>query len=293
MFKLLTQFKVIGDTKNITKASEIIGISQPTLTQNLSRLEKSLGVTLFVRKKHGIELTEEGEVLYQGAIETINAYNKSLEKMKNTGKNKKRLFSIGCGFNWSHTNLFGAIKNVAISYENVNFYIRNGDIIRLHEDVIANDCDMAMGSIPEILVRQEDVSYVTMFETKFIAYADKSHYLASKNKIADSDWRDYQWVMLRYNNELPRTDKLYDSLVGLENIKFNCQSVTAALKLVQDSDYLILLSENFKELAKSYGLVPLNINLPVPTLQVGIIFSKKNKLAGKIANDIVSEINKS
>ena len=65
MFKLLSQFKVVGDTKNITKASEIIGISQPTLTQNLAKLEKYFGITLYIRKKYGIELTEAGEELYK------------------------------------------------------------------------------------------------------------------------------------------------------------------------------------------------------------------------------------
>ncbi len=55
MFKLFNQFKIVGDLKNITKASKVIGISQPTLTQNISRLEQSLGVTLLIRNKTGIE----------------------------------------------------------------------------------------------------------------------------------------------------------------------------------------------------------------------------------------------
>ena len=146
-----------------------------------------------------------GEILYQSTIETINAYNKSLEKMKNIGKNKKIVFSIGCGYNWTHTDLFYAIKNVAISHENVNFNIRNGDIIGLHEDIIGNDCDMALGSIPEILVRQESISYIPMFETNFIVYVSKDHYLASQSETSNIDWRSHEWAMLRYNNELPRS----------------------------------------------------------------------------------------
>ena len=292
MFKLLSQFKIVGDIRNITKASEVIGISQPTLTQNLTRLEKSLGVTLLIRSKNGIELTEAGENVYQNTIETVKAYDHLLADVKDLNNKKKKIFSIGCGFNWTHTeNLFNAIKNIAMSYDDITFNVTNGDTISFQEDLISNTCDIAMGTIPDRLVQHKEVSYHPIFKTKFMIYADKNHHLSSKSKVSDDDLENYQWVTLRYSNEPSNTDKIYDSVIGLNKIQFNCQSVTTSLKLVQNSEYLIFLSENFKDLAFNYGLVPLSTTRSLINVEVGIMYLKKNKLAKDIAHEIINTLN--
>lgn len=54
-------FIIVSNTKNVTRASEIIGISQPALSYALKRLESELGGDLFIRLKNGIRLTKLGE----------------------------------------------------------------------------------------------------------------------------------------------------------------------------------------------------------------------------------------
>jgi DNA-binding transcriptional LysR family regulator len=54
-------FIVITETLNITRASEIIGISQPALSYSIKRLEDELGGQLLIRLKNGIQLTKLGE----------------------------------------------------------------------------------------------------------------------------------------------------------------------------------------------------------------------------------------
>lgn len=54
-------FKVVSESLNITRASEIIGISQPALSYAVKRLENKLGGQLLVRLKNGIQLTKLGE----------------------------------------------------------------------------------------------------------------------------------------------------------------------------------------------------------------------------------------
>lgn len=292
MFKLLRQFKVVCDIKNITKASEAIGISQPTLTQNLNRLEKSLGVTLLIRNKNGIELTPAGENVYQNAIETINSYDHLLEDVKDLNNKKRTIFTIGCGFNWTHTDkLFSAIKNVATSHNDITFNISNGDVVSLQDELISNNCDIAMGSIPDRMLHFNEISYLPVFKTKLMVYADKNHPLSSKQNISDTDLEAYQWVILRHNNEPSKMDKIYDSLVGLNRIKFNCQSVTTSLKLVKESQYLIFLFNQFKDLADDYGLVPLSTTTSFINMPIGIMFLSKNKFAEKIAHEIIDNLN--
>lgn len=54
-------FITVSETLNITRASEIIGIAQPTLSYAVKRLEKALGGVLFIRLKNGVQLTKLGE----------------------------------------------------------------------------------------------------------------------------------------------------------------------------------------------------------------------------------------
>lgn len=54
-------FITVSETLNVTRASEIIGISQPALSYAIKRLEKELGGELLIRLKNGIQLTKLGE----------------------------------------------------------------------------------------------------------------------------------------------------------------------------------------------------------------------------------------
>ncbi|MCW8398957.1 LysR family transcriptional regulator [Legionella sp. PATHC038] len=60
-------FIAASDTLNVTRASEIIGISQPALSYSIKRLENKLGGLLFIRLKNGIQLTKLGEEFKQRA----------------------------------------------------------------------------------------------------------------------------------------------------------------------------------------------------------------------------------
>ncbi len=46
-------FKIVADEENLTKASEILHISQPAVTKHIKNLENELNVQLFARTKYG------------------------------------------------------------------------------------------------------------------------------------------------------------------------------------------------------------------------------------------------
>ncbi|MBC8093918.1 MAG: LysR family transcriptional regulator [Pseudonocardia sp.] len=59
----LRSFWEVAVTSNVTRAAERLGISQPTLSRRISRLERRLGVALVVRTTRGSTLTTAGEQL--------------------------------------------------------------------------------------------------------------------------------------------------------------------------------------------------------------------------------------
>ena len=82
-FELYRIFYVVANNKSITKASKELNISQPAVSKYIKSLEEQLGGTLFIRKKKGVLLTNEGAMFYnyvKQAIESIkSAENKFTE----------------------------------------------------------------------------------------------------------------------------------------------------------------------------------------------------------------------
>ena len=54
--RVLRYFLVVAREENITRAAQLLHITQPTLSRQLIQLEEELGVTLFKRSKYRIEI---------------------------------------------------------------------------------------------------------------------------------------------------------------------------------------------------------------------------------------------
>lgn len=67
MMNDIKYFITVSETLNITRASEIIGMSQPALSYAVVRLENELGGQLIIRLKNGVQLTKLGEEFKQRA----------------------------------------------------------------------------------------------------------------------------------------------------------------------------------------------------------------------------------
>ena len=117
---LLEYLVKIHEFGNLTKASEALFISQPSLTRSMQKLESELGITLFNHTKNKITFNEAGELLYEYALNVLKAHDVMIEKM-NDYKNSLSTISLGLvapGPIFKYGNLlFGAFnsKNVVTS----------------------------------------------------------------------------------------------------------------------------------------------------------------------------------
>ena len=64
--------KVLHETHNITKASQSLYLSQPTLTKRLQQIESEFETELFVRHSRGITFTPKGLLLVEKATHILN-----------------------------------------------------------------------------------------------------------------------------------------------------------------------------------------------------------------------------
>lgn len=114
----LETFVAVCETKNFTKAGEILGLTQPAVSHHIKKLEEELNAPLFLRKKGELVLSEEGEIalLYAKRIRAI------CEKMQDKIKNAKtNIYKIRIGI--THTQESGlmieALSRIALKDDSI------------------------------------------------------------------------------------------------------------------------------------------------------------------------------
>lgn len=87
--ELYNFFCLIAEYNSFSEASKKLYISQPAITQKIHELEKVLGEKLFIRTVSGIELTEEGKVLYEKLKQPINTLRNIGSKEEKQDRNNQ------------------------------------------------------------------------------------------------------------------------------------------------------------------------------------------------------------
>ena len=92
----LRQFVVVAREQHLTRAAELIGVPQPTLSRSMSRLEAELGVALFDRPGRSIRLTRQGRALLDAAERSMATLAAALDRI--TGESDPARGRVALGF---------------------------------------------------------------------------------------------------------------------------------------------------------------------------------------------------
>ena len=114
MFQSLKVFVTVYELKNFTKAAEILFLSQPTISTQISNLEKKLNVTLFVRKgRHEIVPTKDADFLYKRALTILDNWEDTVETLNSQEiRTKCRIAcSNTCGIHYLPERMAAFLEN--------------------------------------------------------------------------------------------------------------------------------------------------------------------------------------
>ena len=95
--RVLKYFLMVAREENITKAANLLHLTQPTLSRQLMQLEEELGVTLFRRSKHRIILTEDGMLLRRRAEEIVSLAEKTKDDFRHKQDHLAGTIAVGSG----------------------------------------------------------------------------------------------------------------------------------------------------------------------------------------------------
>jgi DNA-binding transcriptional LysR family regulator len=104
-FRHIKAFIAVADALSVTKAAERLHISQPPLSRHIHQLEHELGVTLFLRHRQGVTLTEEGRRLLDKARALDAAASDFSDSARQAARGEASRIRIGIGWGlWDVVN---------------------------------------------------------------------------------------------------------------------------------------------------------------------------------------------
>jgi len=93
--RTLRYFTVVAREKNITRAAELLRMSQPPLSNQMQNLEEELGVVLLIRGKRRLKLTPEGELLQRRAQEILDLAEKTGDELRSMREGMSGTIALG------------------------------------------------------------------------------------------------------------------------------------------------------------------------------------------------------
>lgn len=169
-------FVAIVEEGSISKAAKKLFISQPTLSQFLSKLEKQLDVQLMNRSTVNFSLTEAGQLYYESCKKMISVnddLNTRLSELKNSSLQH---FNIGNNVGASPSGLMlnKIASGLSARYPNVKVSFRHGGVKLLHRMMANGELDIAFSSFKEKDPRFE---YLTFPPMEITVVVPKGHQL--------------------------------------------------------------------------------------------------------------------
>lgn len=125
--RVLRYFLAVAREQSITRAAELLHITQPTLSKQLMELENELGKQLLIRGKRKVTLTEQGMFLQKRAQEIVDLSDKTEAAFHSEDDIISGDVYIGCGETEGMRLLVKAMGRVQKAHPDVHFHLFSGN----------------------------------------------------------------------------------------------------------------------------------------------------------------------
>jgi len=186
-------FYIVAETKNITKASEVLNISQPAVTKHIKNLEEQLGNPLFIRTKKGVVLNEYGEKMFLNVKQALNLLNECEKEISKYKSLDKGTIKIGISTTLMRKYLLTYIKLFHEKYPNIVIDIYTDPTKDLIRQLKNGTIDIIIGKFPQ--KEDYDLDYICLGETKYIFAANNSYAHLLNKKINIKDLINYPLLL--------------------------------------------------------------------------------------------------
>ncbi|GAB2693451.1 LysR family transcriptional regulator [Aliiglaciecola sp. 3_MG-2023] len=144
----LRRFVAVAEHGSFNKASDILAVSQPSLSRSIQQLEDSLDIKLFERGSKGISLTANGRELLPHAHIIMTERDRALETINSLRGRREEVITIGTEPMFIMHRLPLALSRLAVSAPHLQIKVVENNTHELLEHVREGSIRMAFGARP-------------------------------------------------------------------------------------------------------------------------------------------------
>jgi LysR family transcriptional regulator, cell division regulator len=213
----LKYFMEVARTGNITRASERLGVTQPSLTLALQRLEHKMGITLLERTRQGTFLTRSGEELYKRGGRMLQEWEREFRLISQGQESPVGRYSLGVHTAVAQYTLDLFIPELLQKFSELEFSFQHDLSRKIQERIISRECDLALVinplPHPDLVMQKLLTDEVTLF--------GHLHYQGDV-LILDPALKQSQTLLKKISKAFPYQRELYSS--SLEVIRHLAES---------------------------------------------------------------------
>ena len=271
----LTTFISVSENGSFTKATDALFITPTAVMKQINALEERLGITLFDRTNHGLQLTEAGKSFLQDAKYIIDYSDRAIEKAREID-NKDKVQSIRIGTSimtpakflldvWAEIQKFNPyLKIELIPFENTP--INSVEILKN----LGKHIDIVAGLYDNNFLIERGCQAAHLYDKQLLFAIPVTNSLCSKHKIDIADLKGQKVLLIRKNwNEY--IDELREDLTanGVTIEEFEMFNLGAYNRAVQENVPIITV-EGWEDVHPLLKIVPADWEYRIP---FGILYS--------------------
>lgn len=144
----LMYFWMVAKEGGITPAAELLHLSQPTLSTQIQKLEKSMGVKLFDRKGRSMHLTDSGQMVFRYAEEIFSLGNELADAIRGRPTDQSLKLLVGVPDVLPKLVTYRILKPVLEMQERVKLVCHEGKLKDLLADLAMHRLDVVIADSP-------------------------------------------------------------------------------------------------------------------------------------------------
>ncbi|MBC8081446.1 MAG: LysR family transcriptional regulator [Gorillibacterium sp.] len=223
----------IAAEKNFSRAAEKLHIAQPSLSQQLSKLEKELGVLLFQRNTNSVELTHAGAVFVDKAQFILDHTNQLQREMEDFSQMKKGRLVVGSLPNTGTHILPLVLPAFRERYPGIELTLVEDSTARLEKFTSHGTTDISLLTLP---IEEPSLDYTPLIHEELWLAVPKNHPLAeaqAKREIDISELKDEPFILLKMGQGFRQISMELCRIAGFEpTIVFESSNIVTVQSLV-------------------------------------------------------------
>jgi LysR family hydrogen peroxide-inducible transcriptional activator len=189
----LRYFVAVAQTGNFSRAAERCHVSQPSLSQQILKLEKKLGQPLFQRLGRKVLLTDAGHLLLDRATAILATVDDAERRLRANDETHGGRLAVGAIPTIAPYFLPAALERFMRIRPNVELTVREDVTSSLVQALIEGDLDLAVAALP---IADERLDAAPLFTEPLLLALPPRHVLAKQRQITIGDLAAERFILL-------------------------------------------------------------------------------------------------